>query len=108
LAISVPLIAHADFFYDGNKLQQLAEADDRFQNGTDVGGDSYKSGSLIGYIVGVVDTSDNVLFCTPDNVKIGQLIDIVKKYLRDNPEKRHRPASDLVIDSLSSVFPCKR
>jgi|ERR1700683_2305483 len=47
------------------------------------------------------------LFCLPDEVENGQIIRIVLKYVRDNPEEAHQPTSFLVVDALRKAFPCK-
>ena len=39
---------------------------------------------------------------TPDDV-----VDVVKKYLADNPQNRGEPASYLVLVAMSRAFPCK-
>jgi hypothetical protein len=35
-----------------------------------------------------------------------QIIDIVKIYLRDNPDKRHARADSLITRALKEKFPC--
>ena len=62
----------------------------------------------IGYISGVFDLADGILFCAPKEVTRGQVWDIAVKYLREHPEQRHTVASDSVIESLREVFPCPK
>jgi RNA polymerase primary sigma factor len=45
--------------------------------------------------------------CPPSNSSTAQAVRIVVKYLRDNPERLHMPASVLVTDAIRSSFPCK-
>ena len=45
--------------------------------------------------------------CLPGNVTRRQLMDVVTKYLRDNPAQRHLPAPGLVVSALEAAFPCK-
>jgi hypothetical protein len=67
-----------------------------------------------GYIVGVADgleesvtTGGRRTICYPSTVSLGQIRDIVLKYMADNPDKRHYPASYTVQNALSAAFPCK-
>lgn len=46
------------------------------------------------------------LFCTPENATPLQITDIYKKYLVDNPHERHRPAVDLLVESVSEHWVC--
>ena len=58
----------------------------------------------------MVDAFDTArVFCVPQgetDVKSGQLVEVVKLYLRDHPEKRHLPAADLVTAAIKEKFPC--
>lgn len=45
-------------------------------------------------------------FCIPAGVTKGQATDIVVKFLRENPERRHLDGTLLVVVSLHSAFPC--
>jgi len=60
----------------------------------------------VGYIIGVVDASN--LVCPENTVNVGQLSDIVIKYLKENPATRHYNATGLVQISLAPLFPCKK
>jgi len=45
-------------------------------------------------------------YCVPPNVENGQVIDVVKVYLRDHPETRQYSAPTLVMLALKEKFPC--
>tara|TARA_B100000700_G_scaffold262198_1_gene298575 strand:+ start:225 stop:545 length:321 start_codon:yes stop_codon:yes gene_type:complete len=62
--------------------------------------------ACMAYISGVVDSSP--VICPPVTVVVGQLRDIVTKYLKENPATRHWNATSLVQISLVAVFPCKK
>lgn len=47
-----------------------------------------------------------LLTCIPDNVTNQQNMDIVTRYLQDNPSTRHQPAHVLVIMAMREAFPC--
>lgn len=50
---------------------------------------------------------DRPIFCIPNEVTLGQIVDIVRKDLRDFPEIRNRPTDDVLTLIISSKFPCK-
>jgi len=57
---------------------------------------------------GAADGRFGVLrFCLPDGVNLGQEQDVVIKWLTENPQERHLPASLVVISALAEAFPCK-
>jgi hypothetical protein len=91
-------------FYDGNALSERCES-------PIAGNESW----CLGYVAGVYDAVDNPLtggsanagkVCMPESVKMGQLEDSVKLWLREHPEKRHLEASFLVLQALKEKFPC--
>lgn len=88
--------AHADFI-NGNVLLN------------DINGDTWSAkGFANGYISGVANALDDVLFCLPNGVTVGQLVDVTSRYLRNNPAQRHKGASLLIVNALVQVWPCKR
>lgn len=60
-----------------------------------------------GYIIGVADTFVNVTFCPQDGMTVGQIVDVVRNFLEENPEVRHRPADLITEIILRHKFPCK-
>jgi len=82
--------------------------------------DALEGAFCVGYIWGNHDTDfmvqmleehDKITLmkhaCPPSNASAGQAVRVVVKYLRDNPERLHMPASVLVTDAIRSSFPCK-
>ena len=45
-------------------------------------------------------------YCVPKNASNAQLRDVVVKFLRENPERRHETARFLVMESYVAAFPC--
>jgi hypothetical protein len=91
--------------FDGEKLSSLDADEGTF---------------CVGYILGSHDTDFMVQMleehekitlmkhaCPPSNASTAQMVRVVVKYLRDNPERLHMPASVLVTDAVRSSFPCK-
>ena len=80
----------------------------------------FNTGICLGYITGAVDVlSDAKLAGVYKNgfdigcwsvteIELGQLIDIVKKYLVDHPEERHNVGTLIVLNALREAFPCKK
>jgi Rap1a immunity proteins len=86
--------------------------------GSDEGG--LDSGLCVGYIEGAtdgLDVANDVLerrygvprpFCVPAGATVGQRHDIVVKYLKDNPDKRHNESALLIGLALHEAWPCSR
>jgi hypothetical protein len=45
-------------------------------------------------------------FCIPADASNRQLVEVVVKYLRENPETRHETARTLIHSALVESFPC--
>jgi len=88
--------AIADYF-DGNDLKKMMDSD-RLQD----------IGMFRGYVAGVQDFNNEVLFCVHENVKLSQSSAIVQKYFSDNPQTWHLSAKELVVRALQKSFPCKK
>ena len=93
LALALPAQA---YFMDGNALLERME---------DPG--TVKPMVALGFVMGVADAYDGVEICIPETVQARQPHDVVKKWLRDNPERRHLPAGIIVYVVLKNVWPCK-
>jgi hypothetical protein len=103
LLASLPAAAGYD---NGNRLYEDCSSANYFNRGY-----------CGGYVVGIVDAIESLqrsrvmastTLCIPDDVSKGQLVDVVTKYLGDNPQKRTREAAGLVPEALNDAFPCKR
>ena len=46
--------------------------------------------------------------CPPESVTMTQYSDILVKYLKDNPEQRHKPTGELFWIAASMAYPCSR
>lgn len=95
-------------YVDGNQLKQWHDEKVKHESGRGAQTDYFSVGQDFGYVTGVVDSLDGIYFCPPLNVTKGQLTDIVAKYINKNPEMRNKLGSDLVVNALSPVFPCKK
>ena len=61
-----------------------------------------------GYVAGVYDANANVSFCAPGNVSLGQVTDMTKNYLENNPAVRHLPADAIILYMLDKSWPCAK
>ena len=105
-ALIAPRVAPAQF-YDGNKLYGFCTA--RESEATYYQQDA----RCTAYIIGAVDEltllqqAHGLPACLPANATVGQLRDVVEKYLRDHPEKRAFAASAMVSVALREAFACQ-
>lgn len=85
-------------FYSGNDLHEYCTSTNNLQQGL-----------CRGFVVGVFDTRVRLDFCSPEGatpITVGQVEDIVKRYLNSFPELRHKLAYSLVTAALIAAFPC--
>jgi hypothetical protein len=68
----------------------------------------------IGYIRGVID-GENLMgtalnkkpfVCLSEGVTLGQVEEVVVKYLRENPAERNKPSAGLIGIAAASAWPC--
>jgi len=83
-------------FFNGNELLSRMESTNHFAQGV-----------AHGYVVGIMDTMTGITICSPGKLTVGQVHDIIHKYLKDNPEHRHLAADVIVETVMSRRFPCK-
>jgi hypothetical protein len=78
-------------------------------------GDETGDDFCIGYVAGSVDMLISLQrqgppgakqACMPQGVTLGQVRDVVIKYLSDEPQFRKLDAAALVITALEQAFPC--
>jgi len=63
----------------------------------------------MGYVTGVADLlqgQNTNGVCLPQGVVVGQLVDVVKKFLKEHPETRHFTATSEIQVALEGAFPC--
>ena len=86
-------------FYSGNDLHERCR------------GSAVDSISCRAYIAAVSDvmqrnTVASWTACMSENVTLGQVTDVVTRWLANNPEKRQYAANSLTAYALSEAFPC--
>lgn len=96
LALACSMSAHAEF-KDGNKLYSELNSSNEIEWGIS-----------LGYIMGMADAYQGILFCPAANVTAGQIRDMTKQYLSASPAIRDKAANELLIGLFSTVWPCKK
>jgi len=99
VALAAGTPSQAGYFISGNDLKGYCDKG---------------SHSCGGYILGVVDMISFEAekpgsvrqICLPEGVAATQLVDIAKRYLEDNPDKRHWSAPILVWNAMAAHFYC--
>ncbi|OUE62697.1 Rap1a/Tai family immunity protein [Citrobacter freundii] len=94
---------------NGNDLYDWSKSSDRMLNSRSGDDESFKSGLYMGYVTGAVDIMYvSGMICPPENATSGQMLDVVKLYLENHPERRADGASLIMNAALRSAFPCKK
>jgi len=92
------------WFIDGNSL--YVDGLEYYKNNIGERANWFRDGIYEGYVFGVFDAYNQILICSPQNVRGGQVFDIVFKYLQNHPEERNKAADFIVLKALSRVWPC--
>lgn len=87
--------AHAEFYSGNDLLARLT-------------GDSSAQYHALGFVMGVHDALDSIVFCTSTTVTAGQVRDLVRLSLERDPANRHKPAATLIVNTLQAVWPCPK
>lgn len=70
-------------------------------------GDDYSDGLCLGFVIGVLDISfDTRLYCL-EKATNKQIVMVIGKWMRVNPEELHFPAKWILAKALFNVFPCR-
>lgn len=93
----------AGYYVSANKLLSLCESDAVVDQNV-----------CVGYILGIADAAQSLdseinirRYCLPKNVTSSQLEKVAIKYVNDNPQQLHKPASYYVLVSFRKAFPCE-
>ena len=95
-------------FWSGNQLKQHLDTDAAITARGNRGSmdEAFDAGGAFGFVIGVHDVWVGVSVCTPTGVTAGQLLEIVRLYLRAVPHRLHENAEVLVKEALVRAFPC--
>jgi len=94
------------FFQTGNDLVMDMREYEKSDN--DRSESWYQTGRYAGFVVGVHDALQGILFQAPPNVRVKQIFAIVANYLKNHPERWNESGLVLVADALKEAFPLKK
>jgi len=95
-------------FYDGIMLAQKWREYKNHENGLKMEINADMDASWYqGYVTGIADACDGVMFSIPVGVMPKQIYEIVGKYLDDHHGELNKPADVLVEKAIMSAFPTK-
>lgn len=105
--VALPLVGSAEF-WTGNTLKRHLDTDAAITARGNRGSmdEAFDAGGAFGFVIGVHDVWVGVSVCTPTGVTAGQLLEIVRLYLRAVPHRLHENAEVLVKEALVRAFPC--
>jgi hypothetical protein len=92
-------------YYSGHNL--VEGMNEQEKPAADRSRDCVKAAEFVGFVEGVHDALDRYTFCSPPNGALGEVLAVVRSYVKANPEEWHRPAGVLVERALKQAFPCK-
>jgi len=93
----------------GVEKEQRTPAETQYGTGCLLYISGFVEGVEIGHTATTVQTKQENLprpFCRPDNVETAQLVKIVLKYIRENPEDAHQPTGLVALWAFQKSFPC--
>jgi|LauGreDrversion4_2_1035121.scaffolds.fasta_scaffold973333_2 hypothetical protein len=100
LTLSLFLFAQsANAFYTGNELRTKCNSEIK---------GSFERGECYGFIAGVVEAQSGVFVCLPSGVTLGQVTEMVKKYINENPAQLHKSGDIIVNSAIIKDFPCRK
>jgi hypothetical protein len=105
---------------DGESLLRKCSVQLRVLDGEKVpSAEVVDAATCVGYLWGVHDMEFTVQMleaqqkvkvmrhsCVPPNATTSQMVRVVVKYLRDNPDRLNLPSAILATDAIRSAFPC--
>jgi len=100
-------LPEASIIWDGNQLHKLCQSykgADKFPLGA--GCSFYISGAAQTLVLND-DEKSSVLRQPGKGVTNEQVVDVVVKWLEEQPENRQLPAPYIIMESLNKAFPCE-
>jgi hypothetical protein len=92
----------------GMDLKKKADALERVNTGKFTDSDGVEAGFFIGFVYGVAQAYNGALICIPEATQAEQVVAIVAKFIKNNPEKWNKAANYIVLEALSPTFQCNK
>lgn len=81
-------------FIDGNKWLAWS------------GGSEGEQMAAHGYVAGVFDAGQGAVHCAPDEIKLGQVVQMSREYITHNIAHADKSADIFILRMLKQLFPC--
>lgn len=95
IALLFPIAAHAEF-YTGNILLDKLQSHNTIDKAV-----------ALGYVMGVFDANQGATHCAGNrDITAGQIQDMARAYLENNPSNRNRTADILLGELFKKAWPC--
>ena len=98
VAVVTSSVCQAEY-YSAGELHQYCESDSTAD---------YQGGVCDGYITAIADTMSDAKCRFHSGIRIGHVVDVVVKYLREHPETWRDSAASAVEAALRKAFPCNK
>ena len=90
--------AHAEYF-TGNDIHKWSE---------ESASNNISWGMMYGYIAGAYDATAGISHCTPQSVRLQQVVDMVRNHVAANPATRHFTGDVITAWVLKQTWPCPK
>ena len=97
--------SQAACFNNGQDLVNGWREHQKIMNNSPAERDYLSASRFTGYVTGVADALDTIMFDIPEGTTKDQIVAIVGKYLEANPDKWQFGGSVLVVNALKGAFP---
>jgi hypothetical protein len=61
---------------------------------------------LYGYVIGVHDLGESILWCAPDGTRVAQVLKVVQNHISAHPESWNNSAAEEISKALKAAWPC--
>jgi hypothetical protein len=94
-------------YKNGNTLLEECRTAQSYFSGQRKSLDTLIAPNCMAYVAGISDMLDDLAGdkrCVPDGVTVGQLVDVVVRYLEQKPEIRHTSAAALAMTAIRNTW----
>ncbi len=91
----------------GNKLSEYCKTVDDGRK-QDFQATAYCGGNITGVVDGMKYFEFGNRFCISPEVTRGQIMKVVIKYLKNNPQRLHEDYTELIYSAVTEAFPCNK
>lgn len=123
IVLAMPALAqkYIDVAESGNNFVEICSAIDKDPARANEA-DFSKIGTCLGFMSGLRDgiemsitivkhdegSLQDLGVCLPDGVETGQIVHVVMKYIKENPERAHIRSAMLYVEANAKAFPCAK